>query len=278
MSGAAPAPAEQHFAKSLYTREFVTEYGQNLKDASGGAIDFTVDETADDWVLTLSFDSVDSHAAFTSAAAVAPPPAALSPAGATPVSHSVKSPDLAGEYQSLFETCVISPTSQAQVSAALKILMTNRARYESVAGSFVGLPWYFVGIIHGLEAGFSFKTHLHNGDPLTARTVHKPAGRPDVGQPPFEWEVSARDALIWENLDREGDFTLPRILYLFEHYNGMGYRQFGLATPYLWSFCNHYAKGKYRSDGKFDPELVSNQVGAGVLLKALQQAGGVAVV
>jgi lysozyme family protein len=119
----------------------------------------------------------------------------------------------------------------------------------------------------------NFKTHLHNGDPLTARTVHVPAGRPPTSTPPFTWEASAQDALTFENFDRETDFTLPRILYLFEHYNGMGYRQFGLATPYLWSFSNHYAKGKFGQDGEFDPELVSKQVGAATLLKALQAAG-----
>ena len=60
-------------------------------------------------------------------------------------------------------------------------------------------------------------------------------------------------------------------LYLFEHYNGMGYRQFGLATPYLWSFSNN--EGKVRSGRRVDPELVSKQVGAATMLTALQAAG-----
>jgi lysozyme family protein len=47
----------------------------------------------------------------------------------------------------------------------------------AVAGE-VGIPWYVVAVIHNMEAGQNLRTHLHNGDSLTARTVHVPAGRP----------------------------------------------------------------------------------------------------
>ena len=40
-------------------------------------------------------------------------------------------------------------------------------------------------------------------------------------------------------------------------------------TPYLWSFSNHYKKGKFVKDGKFDPEFVSKQCGAAVILKLM---------
>ena len=159
------------------------------------------------------------------------------------------------------------------VQQSVAMLQANKARYATVATHFANMQWYFVGALHCLESSFNFKTHLHNGDPLTARTVHVPADRPVTGSPPFTWEDSAQDALAFENFDRETDFTLPRILYLFERFNGLGYRQFGLPLPYLWSFSNNYAKGKYGQDGKFDPDLVSKQVGAAVLLKGLQAAG-----
>jgi lysozyme family protein len=211
------------------------------------------------------------HAALVPGPAPAPP--VLAPTGATPVSHSTRFRDLAEEYSAMFRSCVTSPDKAALVQHSLSVLRDGRARYTSVAARFNSMPWYFVGITHGMEGSFNFRTHLHNGDPLTARTVHVPAGRPPTGSPPFTWEASAQDALAFENFDREGDFALPRILFLFEHFNGMGYRQFGLASPYLWSFSNHYAKGKFGQDGKFDPELVSKQVGAAVLLKALQDSG-----
>ena len=203
----------------------------------------------------------------------APHPSALAPTGATPVSHSTRFADLAAEYSTMFNACSIRSDKAALVQQSLAILRGNQTRYASVAASFHHMPWYFVGIIHGLEGSFNFKTHLHNGDPLSGRTTHVPAGRPPTGTPPFTWEASAQDALAFENFDRESDFTLPKVLFLFEHYNGMGYRQFGLASPYLWSFSNHYVKGKFGQDGRFDPDLVSKQVGAATFLKALQAAG-----
>jgi lysozyme family protein len=69
------------------------------------------------------------------------------------------------------------------------------------------------------------------------------------------------------------DWPVPHMLSLLEKYNGLGYRRRGLPTPYLWSFSNLYDKGKYVADGHFDPEAVSKQCGAAVMLKALVDRG-----
>jgi lysozyme family protein len=42
-----------------------------------------------------------------------------------------------------------------------------------------------------MESNLKFQTHLHNCDPLTRRTRQVPAGRRAVGEPPFDWDVSA---------------------------------------------------------------------------------------
>ena len=42
-----------------------------------------------------------------------------------------------------------------------------------------------------------------------------------------------------------------------------------MLSPYLWSFSEHYQRGKYATDGRFDANLVSKQCGAAVLLKQL---------
>jgi lysozyme family protein len=60
---------------------------------------------------------------------------------------------------------------------------------------------------------------------------------------------------------------------VLETYNGFGYRFQGLVSPYLWSFSNLYAKGKYVADNKFDPEAVSQQCGAGLILKSGKDSG-----
>lgn len=139
-----------------------------------------------------------------------------------------------------------------------------------VSGS--GVPWYFIACVHYLECSFSFKKHLHNGDPLTGYTVHVPAHRPKVGHaPPFTFEESAVDAIKLMKYDQVTNWSLPFILLKLEGYNGFGYNRKGIRTPYLWSFSNHYTKGKYVKDGVYDADAVSSQLGAAVILKRMEQ-------
>jgi lysozyme family protein len=144
----------------------------------------------------------------------------------------------------------------------------NRNRYAAV-GDPLGIPWYFIGVIHNMEASQNFKKHLHNGDPLTARTVHVPKGRPKSGTPPFTWEESASDALVSDGLGTWKNWSLPGTLFVLERFNGFGYRPKKIHSPYLWSFSNQYAKGKFVADGAFSPTAVSQQCGAAVLLRRM---------
>ena len=150
----------------------------------------------------------------------------------------------------------------------VKRLKHGQPNYELVERE-VGVPWVFVGVIHGMECGFNFAGHLHNGDRLTARTVNVPKGRPKDGEPPFTWLQSALDALRMKKLDSVTDWSVPHMLYLLEGYNGFGYRRRAMPSPYLWSFSNVYEKGKFVMDGKFDPNAVSKQCGAALMLKAI---------
>src|SRR5262249_28019842 len=71
------------------------------------------------------------------------------------------------------------------------------ARDQS-AEAATDVPWFVIAIIHNLEASRAFDRHLHNGDPLTARTRNVPRNRPAAGSPPFTWEESAQDALTFD--------------------------------------------------------------------------------
>ena len=134
------------------------------------------------------------------------------------------------------------------------------------------MPWWVVGILHSMECGLSFHQHLHNGDPLSARTVQVPAGRPKTGTPPFTWEASALDALRCDGLDQVTDWSPGHALMAFENYNGTGYRRRGVPSPYLWSFTDQYRCGKYTTDGRYDAQAVSRQCGCAALLKLLLAA------
>ena len=174
------------------------------------------------------------------------------------------------QYELLYESCLVRPNRRAAVDQLVARITASRPRYQKV-GKALGIPWYVVGIIHSLEASGDFTRHLHNGDPLTARTTHVPAGRPATGKPPFTWEQSATDALRGRGLAGWKDWSPPGTLFQLEGYNGFGYRDHhpNVPSPYLWSFSNHYTRGKYVADGRFSPTAVSQQCGAAILLKRL---------
>lgn len=179
---------------------------------------------------------------------------------------------LKDEYRRLFDACEVLAERKPNIDYYVRQLERNRDAYQAVEQQ-TRVPWLFTGILHGMECGFSFQRHLHNGDPLTARTVRVPAGHPRAGEPPFPWLVSAVDAVQLKRLDQETDWSIPRQLFHFERFNGFGYRRRGIPSPYLWSFSNLYRKGKFVADGVFDPEAVSKQSGAGVILKAATARG-----
>jgi len=130
---------------------------------------------------------------------------------------------LAGEYTRLYKTCETKASWFATIDKLVGQLISNRSRYENVAES-LGIPWYFIAAIHNMESSQNFSKHLHNGDPLSARTRDVPAGRPKKGNPPFTWEESAVDALQLRKLHKIKEWSLPRLLYELEGYNGWGYR------------------------------------------------------
>jgi lysozyme family protein len=174
-------------------------------------------------------------------------------------------PEVKNDYNTLFDTLEQTGFHQELDSYVARI-NENKQRYQTVSLS-TGVPWFFIAIIHAMECSLSFKQHLHNGDPLTARTVNEPVGRPKAGNPPFDWEYSAVDALKYDGLDNWHDWSVEGMLYKLEAFNGWGYRSRHVNTPYLWSGTQHYVKGKFESDRVYNPILVSKQIGAAILLK-----------
>lgn len=177
-------------------------------------------------------------------------------------------PALHDEYQTLFDTIDIHPTDEGIVDQKAWLLKYHLDRYYQV-GVEAHVPGEFVGLAHIMESGSDFNRHLHNGDPLTARTTHVPAGRPKKGTPPFQWEESAIDALRGGRYDDGRPRSIPRLLWWLERYNGWGYRRYhaGTLSPYLWAKSQHYTRGKYAADGQFSETLVSRQVGAAVIFR-----------
>ncbi|MFN0122634.1 MAG: hypothetical protein ACKV2V_19220 [Blastocatellia bacterium] len=179
-------------------------------------------------------------------------------------------PALRAEYETLFRTCAIRPERQEEVETLVNRIYAAYQRYQDIEDR-TGVPWFFVAVVHSLETSLRFDRHLHNGDPLTQRTFHVPAGRPVNGQPPFTWEESAIDALSLKGLGPQTDWSLAGTMYQLERYNGFGYRLHHpeVKSPYLWAFSFHYTKGKYVQDGTWSDTAVSKQCGAAVLIRRM---------
>lgn len=193
------------------------------------------------------------------------------------INPSLKFENLAQEYTAWFAAARIRPEHQETANWHLTMMRESRGRYAAVSKR-LAVPWYFIAAVHALEASFNFRAHLHNGDfPLSRRTHQVPSGRPLVWLPPSDWEASAADALRLMGFAGQSDWSLPRLLYRLEAYNGFGYRRSKRASPYLWSFSNLYDRGKFVADGKFDPRARSQQCGAAVMLKVLAETEAIAL-
>ena len=172
------------------------------------------------------------------------------------------------EYAADWQQMAILPGREASVRAIASKLLQYKPRYQTVAAQ-TGVPWYVIAVLHQRELGADFTTHLHNGDPLTARTVHVPAGRPRTGSPPFTWEASAIDALTLDDLNEVTSWPIERVAYECEKYNGWGYRKHGVPSAYLWSFSNIYHGGKYVADGVWSASAQDQQCGVMPLISEL---------
>lgn len=159
-------------------------------------------------------------------------------------------------------------TRSAAVEKAAMTIVANRSRYMEIEKA-TGVPWKMIGVIHMRESSCNFRTHLHNGNPLTARTYLVPAGRPIRGKPPFTFEESAIDALTYQKLNLVKSWPLEQMCYSLEAYNGWGYRYKGFPSAYLWAGSNQYVSGKYIADGVWSDTTVDVQLGVMPMLKRI---------
>jgi len=178
-------------------------------------------------------------------------------------------------YKDLWETMENLPDTTRAIQYSAIQVIENKDRYIAVQDYFNGeIPWFVIGIIHLMEADGNFRLNLHNGEQYDQETTLVPKGRG-----PFNsWEESAYDALnIKKDLFPE-NWDIGNIAAFFERYNGMGYMYNGVNSPYLWSFSNQgVGTGKYIYDGTYDPDAVSKQVGAMVILKEMTNQNEVTI-
>lgn len=169
------------------------------------------------------------------------------------------------DWNTLWLTCELDNTRVAEIGLVCQKILNNKERYEAVEKK-TGVPWFLIAALHYREAFLNFKTCLHNGDPLPGPTVHVPKGRG-----PFkDWESAAIDALKYDGLDHVKLETITSCLVMAEKFNGLGMRNKGKLSPYVWAgTCHSDETGKYVSDGIYNPLAKEKQLGVAALFKGL---------
>ena len=163
-------------------------------------------------------------------------------------------------------------TRSTEINKQADKIAANRDRYEAVSKA-TGVPWDVIGVIHYRESSGDFAGVLHNGQKIIGtgkKTTLVPKGR----GPFATWEGAAIDALVVcpPHAANNKDWSIAGTLDILERYNGLGYRNKGLPSPYLWAGTDQYEKGKYVADGKYDPNHVDKQLGVAPILMKLREA------
>ena len=168
-----------------------------------------------------------------------------------------------------WQACVPIANLIPTLDSVAKRLVANKGRYVNVE-NIAGVPWAIIAVIHERESSQSWTAQLSQGDPLNKPSIHIPRNRG-----PFKsWEDGAVDALMHcaPFLSKWEDWSIGGALCSLDGYNGEGYWNMGLPSPYIWSSTNQYTHGKYIADGHFDPNAVDHQLGcAGLLLRMIVQ-------
>lgn len=174
--------------------------------------------------------------------------------------------DLIKSNQTRWDNCHISADKGPAFATVASRLTAPaaKARYQAVE-KLTGVPWWFTAVVHEREASQNWNTQLGQGDPLNKKSTHVPKRRG-----PFKtWEEGAVDALVncAPFASKNKDWSPGGALAMLEKYNGLGYANKGLPSPYVWAGTDQYVKGKYTADGVFNPNIIDTQLGCAGLLK-----------
>ncbi len=181
-------------------------------------------------------------------------------------------PALRRDYESKWKSCEIDYQPATVKAVAKRVLAVKQQ-----CSFFWDVPWWFVALCWLRECNLDPRGCLHNGELIVGtkrKTKLVPAGR----GPFATWRDATADALVIKGYHKIKDWSVGRVLFLFEGFNGYGYRTKGVPSPYLWSHTNHYADGswdddprggKYYADHKWSADIYDSQIGVCAVLKAL---------
>ena len=142
-------------------------------------------------------------------------------------------------------------------------------RYQIIASSiYVGstmFPWEFVALIHRMEASSDEDKQIMNGGLWKDQSV----GSIKVTSFTQSATLNIKEFFRKYRTSPKVVLASPEsILYWCEAWNGWGYRNKNMHSPYIVAGTLP-VDGKFTEDGKFDPNANTKQVGCALLLKYL---------
>jgi lysozyme family protein len=179
---------------------------------------------------------------------------------------------LTGEYTTLLAAMAIDADRlselQHRAAAILDIAKDHAREWDDVVAR-TGVPTLWGYASFERESGSDYRTSPAQGDRWDRVSINVPRG---LG-PYKSWGDSAVAAYRIDHLDLVGaaNWTWARACYEGETFNGMGPRNHGKHTGYLWAGTNVYVGGKYVSDGKWDANVRDKQLGMVPLMVMMQR-------
>jgi len=157
-----------------------------------------------------------------------------------------------------------------EIQEVCKKFFLNQEAYAKVS-QYTKVPAELVFALHYRESSLRFNGVLHNGENIIGTsklTRLVPKGR----GPFYSWEEAAIDALEMKKKIFPQVWNFETMCDFAEKYNGLGYRNRGELSPYVWAGTSkHDETGKYVADGKYSSTAIEKQLGVAALLIGLSK-------
>jgi lysozyme family protein len=164
---------------------------------------------------------------------------------------------LGPEYQTHLSQMTMTRETEARRVAAR--LIRYRTQYYDPVSARTGIVVPWIAASFERESSSDFRCSPAQGDRWDRVSIHVPRGR----GPFVSWMAAAIDAYHLDGQDQVGaaNWTWARACYEAEAFNGWGYLNRGIPSPYVWAGTSIYSHGKFTSDGHFDASAVDEQLG-----------------
>lgn len=190
-------------------------------------------------------------------------------------STAVKPEQAKGPQAQRWAVAKINAKDSIRLDKAVVLYRRNQRVYAGIEGMRKnGVPATVLFGLHYRESDNDFTANPAQGDPLTHRSVHVPKGRIPGVPPPYTFAQAAEDAYyVVDRLDLRDWRHLESALDAVENFNGPGYRNRGVPSPYVWAGTNIYQRGKFVADGRYSPTALDAQLGVAAILMRMNERG-----